>query len=150
MMRHLRVWKPGGQPVGTALVRIAVGVCLVMAALRLEAETLHLELARWPGPASASTWYGPGQLGQPRARVEAMLDRLPGQPLVIVRYSPQYSPLDEWVYNAPDIDHSKIIWARDMDTASNKELLDYYKDRTVWLVQPDIDPVSLSAYSAQQ
>ena len=75
---------------------------------------------------------------------------MPGQQLVIVRYSPQHSPLDEWVYNVPDIDHSKIIWAREMDAASNKELLDYYKDRTVWLVQPDIDPVSLSAYAAQQ
>jgi hypothetical protein len=150
MMRHLRVWKRGGQPVGTALVRMTVGVCLVMAALRPEAEALHLELAHWPGAAWASTWYGPGQLGQPRARVEAMLDRLPGQQLVIVRYSPQHSPLDEWVYNAPDIDHSKIIWAREMDAASNKELFDYYKDRTVWLVQPDIDPVDLSAYAAQQ
>ena len=150
MMRHLRVLKPGGQPVGTALVRMTVAVCLVMAALRPEAETLHLELAPWPGAAWASTWYGPGQLGQPRARVEAMVDRLPGQQLVIVRYSPDHSSLDEWVYNAPDIDHSKIIWAREMDTASNKELVDYYKDRTVWLVQPDIDPVSLSAYAAQQ
>jgi hypothetical protein len=37
-----------------------------------------------------------------------------------------------------------------MDTASDKELLDNFKDRTVWLVQPDIDPVSLSAYAAQQ
>jgi hypothetical protein len=75
-----------------------------------------------------------------------MLDRLPGQQLVIVRYSPQHSSLDEWVYNDPDIDHSKIIWARDMDTASNKELLDYCKDRTVWLVQPDAQPLSLPAY----
>jgi hypothetical protein len=75
-----------------------------------------------------------------------MLDRLPGQQLVIVRYSPQHSPLDEWVYNAPDIDHSKIIWAREMDAARNKELFDYYKDRTVWLVQPDSQPPSLSVY----
>jgi hypothetical protein len=51
MMRHLRVWrKPGGQPVGTTLVRMTVGVCLVMVALRPEAETIHLELPPCPAP----------------------------------------------------------------------------------------------------
>jgi hypothetical protein len=37
-----------------------------------------------------------------------------------------------------------------MDAANNQELLHYYKDRTVWLVQPDINPVSLTPYPSPQ
>jgi hypothetical protein len=54
--------------------------------------------------------------------------------------------MDEWVYNAPDIDNSKIIWAREMDESKNLELIRYYKDRKVWLVQPDLQPAGLSQY----
>ena len=144
-MRHLRHWRPGKQYVGRTMMRLSVTVALLMAALRPFDRVLHFPTVAWSGD-----WYGPDQIGTTRAGVEQRLEQLPGHQLVIVRYSQQHSPLDEWVYNDPDIDHSKIIWAREMDTASNKELVDYYKDRTVWLVQPDIDPVSLSAYAAQQ
>jgi hypothetical protein len=34
-----------------------------------------------------------------------------------------------------------------MDTANDLELIRYYKDRTVWLVQPDRKPALVSAYS---
>jgi hypothetical protein len=47
------------------------------------------------------------------------------------------APLDEWVYNQSDIDHAKVIWARDMGSAGNLELIRYYRDRSVWLVEPD-------------
>ena len=143
-MRRLRHWRPGAQHVGRTMVRLTVTVALLMAVLRPFDRVLHFQPAAWSGD-----WYGPDQIGTARAGLEQRLEQMPGSQLVIVRYSQQHSPLDEWVYNDPDIDHSKIIWARDMDAAGNKELLDYYKDRTVWLVQPDVDPVSLSAYAAQ-
>jgi hypothetical protein len=87
-------------------------------------------------------------MGLARKDIENTLNRLPGKQLVIVRYSPNHSSLDEWVYDAPDIDNSKIVWAREMDAANNIELMRYYKDRTVWLVQPDTKPVSLEPYPA--
>ncbi len=149
MMRHLRQWKPGGQPVGIAIQRFVVTLCIALAALRLVAEPLHIGLATWPSGSWASTWHGPGRMGLPRKHIEDQLNRLTGGQLILVRYSPEHSSLDEWVYNAPDIDGSKIIWAREMDGANNKELMNYYKDRKVWLVQPDNDPVSLSPYPAQ-
>ncbi len=149
MMRHLRQWKPGGQPVGTAMLRLSVASCIALAALRLGAAPLHIQLAPWPSAAWASTWYGPGQLGLARARIEDKLNQLPGKHLLIVRYSPDHSSLDEWVYNTSDIDNSKIVWAREMDAANNSELIRYYKDRTVWLLQPDTNPVSLSPYPAE-
>jgi hypothetical protein len=65
---------------------------------------------------------------------------------VIVRYSPNHQPSNEWVYNGANIDSSKVIWAREMDEAENLELIHYYKDRTVWLVQPDSKPASVSLY----
>jgi hypothetical protein len=117
-----------------------VTLCFVLAAVRLYAKPLHIRL---PGRYESGwlvTWYGPGQFGARRAKIENQLEHLPGKQLVIVRYAPDHSPLDEWVYNAADIDHSKVIWARDMSPAENLDLVHYYKGRTVWLVQPDTNP----------
>jgi hypothetical protein len=147
-MRHLRQWKPDGKPVGLALVRLTITICIALATLRICAEPLHLQLAVWPGGGWTSEWYGPGQLGAERAHIESELEKLPGKQLIIVRYSSDHNPFDEWVYNAPDIDASKIIWAREMDTANNLDLMRYYKDRQVWLVQPDLHPSPVLTYSA--
>jgi hypothetical protein len=149
-MRHLRQWKPGGQPVGAGIQRFSVTLCLVLVALRLGAEPLHMELAPWPSGAWASTWSGPGRLGIERAQIQSTLEGLPGKQLVIVRYANDHSSLDEWVYNAPDIDGSKVIWAREMDAAKNADLIHYYKDRQVWLVQPDTHPAEISPYDLAQ
>jgi len=74
------------------------------------------------------------------------LEQLPGQQLVLVRYSALQDPIEEWVYNAADIDHSKVVWAREMDGADNQELMRYYPNRTVWLVEPDSLPAGLQPY----
>jgi hypothetical protein len=137
-MRHFRVWKPENRPVGLMLVRLMVTVCLIMSGLRLFAGPLHLALPQYPSPAWNFVWYGPDHFGTERARVESDLKQLPGKQLVIVRYSVRHNPFDEWVYNAADIDGSKIVWAREMDSVDNQEIIDYYKDRKVWLAQPDL------------
>jgi hypothetical protein len=146
-MRHLRVWSPGGQPVGTALVRLIVTLCVVLGVLRLFADPLHFKLSGWPSAAWASVWHGPGRLGVARAQIEAKLEQLPGRQLVIVRYSADHNTFDDWVYNAADIDNAKVIWAREMSDQDNLELMRYYRDRKVWLVQPDLQPAGLSPYS---
>jgi hypothetical protein len=147
-MRHLRFWRPEGRSVGMTLVRLTVTLCIVMAGLRLYAEPLHLRLAEWPASEWNFSWYGPGRFGTERAHMEAQLKGLPGRQLVIVQYSPDHNPFDEWVYNAADIDNSKVIWARGMDTANDLELIHYYNDRRVWLVQPDKQPAEISPYIA--
>jgi hypothetical protein len=144
-MRHLRLWKPEGQPVGMTLVRLIVALCFVLAGMRLYAEPLNLALPVWPA-AWAGEWYGPGPSGIARAHVESELEQLPGKQLVLVRYAPDHDPMDEWVYNAANIDGSKVIWAREMDGAENRELIQYYKDRKVWLVQPDMTSEKVSQY----
>ena len=66
--------------------------------------------------------------------------------MAIVRYSSEHNPLDEWVYNLADIDGSKVVWAREMDATNNLELMRYYKNRKVWLVEPDATPASVVPY----
>lgn len=145
-MRHLRFWKSDGKTVGLTLVRLMVTLCIAMAGLRVFAEPLHLNPPQWPGSLWIYWWYGPGHFGTERAKIEAQLEQLPGSQLAIVRYSPEHYPMDEWVYNSADIDSSKVIWAREMDAANNLELIGHYKDRQVWLVQPDIQSKAVTPY----
>jgi hypothetical protein len=147
-MRHLWHWSVGGRPVGMMSVRLTVILCFVLAGLRLYAVPLHLKIDEWPAAGWVFTWYGPGHFGTERARIQAGLEQLPGRQLVIVRYSPDHNPaFNEWVYNAADIDGSKVIWAREMGPTNDLELIHYYKDRRVWLVQPDLTPAKLSPYT---
>ena len=147
-MRHLWVWKPSGQPVGRTLGRLLVLICVLMAALRTVANPLAIEPPQWPIPAWLCTWYGPGHFGTQRAEVAATLDKLPGKHLVFVRYSPKHEPGDEWVYNAADIDGSKTIWAREMNPTADAELIHHYKDRDIWLAQPDVAQAPLARYTS--
>lgn len=65
---------------------------------------------------------------------------------MIVHYSPRHIFQDEWVYNRADIDGSQIVWARDLGEEQNRELLNYYPERTAWLLEPDEQPPSLTPY----
>ena len=57
---------------------------------------------------------------------------VPGKLLVFVRYSPLHV-FHEWVYNAADIDGSRIVWANDLGAAEDEKLRRYYPDRAAWL-----------------
>lgn len=149
-MRHLRVATLKGAPVGRTLVRLTVMVCIVMGGLRAFAAPLHLAPPEWPNNAWLDSWVGPGRFGEERAAVVHRLQQLPGNHLVLVRYAPNHKPIDEWVYNDPDIGQSRIIWASDMDPVSNDELIRFYSDRDVWLVQPDVDHGKLTPYAVSQ
>jgi hypothetical protein len=147
-MRHLKQWRFEGKPTGLALVRSMVTICVVMTGLRLFAGPLHLALPEYPAAAWNFTWYGPDHFGTERVRVEESLRQLSGNQLAIVHYSSLHNPFNEWVYNSADIDSSKIIWAREMDLADNLELTRYYRDRKVWLVEPDVTPARVTRYPA--
>jgi hypothetical protein len=149
-MRHLRVWKPEGKPVGLAMVRLTVTICVLLAGLRLFAQPLGMAPAEWPPSNWNFTWIGPEHYGTARALIETRLSQLPEGQLAIVRYGPDHNPLDEWVYNGADIDGSKVIWARDGDPAGEAELIHYYRDRQVWLVEPDAIPARVSQYAIEE
>jgi hypothetical protein len=63
--------------------------------------------------------------------------------VVLVRYAPDHSVHEEWVFNAADIDASKVVWARDLPGDVNDQLFRYYPDRTIWLATPDTGDVSV-------
>jgi len=126
------------------LVRAIPMICVALVAVRSYAEPLKLSIGRWP---TMFTWSGTEPVGLDRARVLSKLESYPGRQLAIVRYTPRHVPFDDWVYNAADIDNSKVVWAR--ETAATSELLQYFSDRTAWLVQPDLVPARISRYPVQ-
>jgi hypothetical protein len=134
-MRHMKFWQWRGNPVGILLLRAMLMLVCAIFALRIVALIVSPRIER--------------------NRYEGILDRVsiaerllhsPGQHLVLVRYNSSHIILYEWVYNAADIDTSKIVWARDMGEESNQELLQYFRNRRVWLVEPDQSPPRLSPY----
>jgi hypothetical protein len=150
MMRHLRLWKPEGKLVGRTLVRMTVVSVVALAALRIFAGPIGIAPSEWPASGWNFEWWGPQQFGTERATIMASLDKMPEKQLVIVRYWGNHDPFDEWIYNAADIDASRVIWARDAGAAGNLELIRYYKNRKVWLVEPDAIPARVWPYPAQE
>ena len=124
-LRHLRVWDRSERRTGLFLSRVLIVICVLM--LPLQAKML----ARFPAP---GTWQA---MGKQRSALAAELNALPGSHLVLVRYKANHDPRAEWVYNAANIDGSKVVWARDMGPATNEELIRYYPNRRVWLLEAD-------------
>ncbi len=84
-----------------------------------------------------------------RIEINRQIAMKPGKLLVIVRYWPQHIFQDEWVYNAADIDGSRVVWAHDLGDAEDQKLLHYYPDRTVLLLEPDARPPNLTPYTPE-
>lgn len=82
---------------------------------------------------------------QGRRSIENQLAGRSGRQLVIVRYGPRHM-FQEWVHNAADIDHEQVVWAHDLGANKNQQLLEYYPDRTAWLLEPDATPPALTPY----
>jgi hypothetical protein len=80
-----------------------------------------------------------------RTKIADQLESLPGRHLIFVSYGPGHNCHAEWVFNAADIDGSKVVWARNTDPAGNAELMRYFGDRQAWLLEPEaqrMTPVS--------
>jgi hypothetical protein len=82
-----------------------------------------------------------------RVRITNSLLESGGSHLILVRYSADHNVHREWVYNNADIDASKIVWARDMGADRNRELVNYFAGRKVWLLEPDKSPQTLIPYT---
>jgi hypothetical protein len=140
-MRYLRTVEWRGKPIGLFLVRAIPVACVLMLAIRLGAGPLGIDVGDWP-----LTWYagGPGNIA--RAGMIQELERAGGKHVIVVRYGPSHDTGQEWVYNDADIDASPVVWARGMSSAEDRQLLDYFKDRKAWLLEPDRKPPRLEPY----
>jgi hypothetical protein len=72
-----------------------------------------------------------------------------GDDLVFVRYEPSHNFHHEWVYNGADIDHQPIVWAREIDAASDERLRNYFGKRHAWVVFADETPARLVEWSGR-
>ena len=68
----------------------------------------------------------------------------------MLRYGESHVYHYDWVYNGANIDDQKIVWARDFDPRRNQELIDYFKDRKVWLAEVTNESAHLAPYNASQ
>jgi len=133
-VRHLRIMKWKARPVGIALSR-AIVVLLVLSTC--------VSVAR---RSCDPLWWT--CTGDPsRVAVRKQLEATAGKHLIVVRYSDDHNIHDEWVYNGADIDGSKVIWARELDADQNAKLFAYFKDRQIWLVEPDTDNTEVKPYT---
>jgi hypothetical protein len=134
-IRHLYIWRRRERHLGASLVAsipLVVGALIIFRVVSVIAHA-PIEPA-WPR----------GNLE--RGRIMHELDRLPGRQLVIVDYGDHHDVDWEWVWNAADIDDSKVVWARDMGAPANQELLNYFKDRRVWQLSGDDPKPELKPY----
>ena len=79
-MRHVRRWHFRGQPVGIGLSRAVVLCAVVLAPFHTSYRDLQHSVGN-------------------RAKIAAQLNGMPGDHLVIVRYTTWHNALQEWVYN---------------------------------------------------
>jgi hypothetical protein len=149
-MRFIRSQVRRGQSAGLFIARGVPLICFTMLALRLVAKPLHLTVpTAWAGD-SPAIWCSVGRANLERAAMLARLEEYPGLQLAIVRYSRCHNLHHEWVYNGADIDKAKVVWARDMGPDKSQELVDYFRDPRVWLVDVKADdaPARLLPYTA--
>ncbi len=140
-MRHLRLWSWRGRSAGLFLVRSIPVLCAVLVAIRVSDPQLG-KSAQW-----VPTWGNGESALLDKARTAGCLERAGGKHLVIVHYGPKHALHNEWVYNGAGLDAAPILWARDMGAAANQELIDYYRDRHIWLVEENGGAPKLSPYA---
>jgi hypothetical protein len=135
--------------VSRASPRVAQLMFLLCAAQFLFWYGLHL-LAGWRPALDLTDRYESWDFvnhGDPECRlaIDRRLAQAAGKQLVFVRYGPRH-PLDQWVYNAADIDASRVVRALDLGS-ENEQLRKYYPGRTAWLLEPDAQPPRLTRYA---
>ena len=133
-IRHLRTMRFSGRPMGFVLSCAAV--CLLAVEVGFQVANHSCDPLDWTCQGDPS-----------RAAIQEKLSHTPGKHLILVRYGEDHNIHDEWVYNGSEIDSAKVLWARELDPEQNAKLLSYFKDRHVWLVEPDKDNTELTPYT---
>jgi hypothetical protein len=134
-IRHLRTIRLGGRPVGLALSWAVI--YLLAADVGFSVPHHICDQLDWACKGDPS-----------RAAIAKKLSNTAGKHLIMVRYQEDHNLHDEWVYNGAEIDTAKVLWARELDPVQNAKLFAYFKDRQIWLVEPDTDNTELIPYLA--
>lgn len=133
-VRHLRLMKWNARPIGIALSRALLLILVLETGINVGRRACD---PMW--------WTCTGDPS--RVYVQKQLEEIPGKHLLMVRYSENHNIHDEWVYNGADIDGSRVVWARELTPEQNAKLFAYFKDRDVWLVEPDTANTAIKKYT---
>lgn len=134
-MRQLRLWVSSGRAVGISFTCVILLFAVAIIPIRAVQASRH----------PRSLLHFDNGMSE-RVRIDAQLETQQGEQLVVVRYPPTHNPQREWVYNQADIDHSKAVRAREISGVDIKPLLEFFRTREVWLVEPDVSPPRRSLY----
>lgn len=141
-LRHLRFWRPWGRPVGHFLVRSVPTICLLMVMVRIAHPPAPYEWNRGRN----DIWCCADTGNLAREEMIAHLEGMGGRHLVFLHYKPDHNYHNEWVYNAADIDNASVVFAREMDPASDRALREYFHDREIWVIEADQEHPTMRRY----
>jgi hypothetical protein len=68
-----------------------------------------------------------------------------GRHLIFVRYAADFPHNNEYVFNAADLDQSRIIWAHYFGPLADAPVAEHFANRQVWLLDAG-DTLRLNAY----
>jgi hypothetical protein len=119
-LHALRYWNPQNKPTGSLLARVAM---LAVTALFLQSVIERPEGYATGNPALKAL----------RRDLFKKLEAIPGEHLVLVRYSPTRLMDINFVDNGAALPSQRILWARAMGAQKDQELIRYFRQRQAWL-----------------
>ncbi len=125
------------------IVPLAAMTMVLVLALRIGAQNLGLPYTQ---ALNFQSWCCKVQGNMNKARITRELESVPGRHLVFVKTKTDEMNLLQWIYNAADIDASRIVWARDLGAERDAALAAYFHGRQVWMVDPNPEPACLTKY----
>jgi hypothetical protein len=81
-----------------------------------------------------------------RTRLERQLPHECARHIVFVRSDRGRRAPAAWYYNGPAPEQSSVIWAQEIDPLTDRQFLDAYTGRQVWVLHGDAIPPRLEPY----
>jgi hypothetical protein len=131
------------QAVRVRILPLLPAAMVLVLILRIGAEQAGLPYTQ---KLNFQTWCCRVEGNQNKPRIIAELAETPGKHLVFVRAKTDSNNLFQWIYNAADLDTSRFVWARDLGDADNAQLAGSMPGRSVWMVDPNVEPATLTSY----
>jgi hypothetical protein len=129
------------------LVFLAPFIMLLILGVRVGLGAMHLPFTQ---KVNFQSWCCVKPGNPNKARILAMLDSSDGKHLALVKPKTDPDNVFQWIYNNADIDAAKVVWARDLGAEGNRALLEYFRDRKIWVVDPNVEPATILPYSPRR
>jgi hypothetical protein len=129
------------------LVFLAPLIMLLILGVRVGLGAMHLPFTQ---KVNFQSWCCVKPGNPNKARILAMLDSADGKHLALVKPKTDPDNVFQWIYNDADIDASKVVWARDLGAEGNRALIEYFRERKIWVVDPNVEPATILPYSPRR